>query len=247
MVTLVLLHAFPFDSRLFDAVHPALATATTVLTPDLRGFGAGPALGDPAPDPDLGLLADDVVAALDAVDVDRAVVGGVSMGGYVALALLRRHPERVAGLVLADTRSGPDAPAAAQRRHEVAAAADRGEVAAGRAAIAPLIADDAPANVRERLAGIAGDVPPETIAWAQRAMAARPDSTPLLAAAGVPVLIIVGERDAVTPPQVARDMAAASTGDLVELVELPGVGHLTPAEDPDGFAAAVTGWLSRRF
>jgi pimeloyl-ACP methyl ester carboxylesterase len=95
------------------------------------------------------------------------------------------------------------------------------------------------------LAEIAGGVPAATIAWTQRAMAARPDSTDVLAGTGVPVLVVVGELDAITPPEVARLMAV--TAPEAELVELPGVGHLSSAEDPAGFADALTGWLHRRF
>ena len=243
MENLVLLHAFPLDARMFDSARPDLSAAATLLTPDLRGFGSGPPLGEATPD--LALLADDVVAAMDAAEMDRAVVGGVSMGGYIALALQRRHPERVKGLVLVDTRSGPDDAAAVERRQGVAARADAGDIASGPDAIAPLVAENTADDVRAALAAIAESVPPATIAWAQRAMAARPDSTAVLAAASVPVLIMVGEQDTVTPLAAAREMAAAARD--AELVELPGVGHLTPAEDPDGFAVVVLDWLSRRF
>ena len=242
---LVLLHAFPMDSRMFDAVRPAISAQTRLLTPDLRGFGAGPALGDPPPPPDLALLAADVIDEMDAAGIDKAVIGGVSMGGYIALALLRAHPDRVGGLVLVDTRSGADDDAALERRRVAADKADRGEIAAGPDAIAPLIADDAADDTRSTLAGIAGAVPAASIAWGQRAMAGRPDSTELLAAVRVPLLVVVGEKDGVTPPTVARQMAAAASE--AELVELPGVGHLSPAEDPDGFSAALLGWLARRF
>lgn len=240
---LVLLHAFPLDSRMFDGIRPAVAGRTRLLTPDLRGFGGGPPLGDASPD--LTVLADDVLAELDAAGVERAVVGGVSMGGYIALNLLRRHPERIAGLVLADTRSGPDDDAALERRRSAAERADRGEIAAGADAIAPLVADTASDLVRADLAVLAGAVPAATISWGQRAMAGRPDSTAALAATTLPVLVVVGEQDAVTPPAVAREMAA--TAPEAELVELSGVGHLSPAEDPAGFADALIGWLSRRF
>jgi pimeloyl-ACP methyl ester carboxylesterase len=233
------------DSRMFDAVRPAISAQTRLLTPDLRGFGAGPALGDPPPPPDLALLAADVIDEMDAAGIDKAVIGGVSMGGYIALALLRAHPDRVGGLVLVDTRSGADDDAALERRRVAADKADRGEIAAGPDAIASLIADDAADDTRSTLAGIAGAVPADSIAWGQRAMAGRPDSTELLAAARVPVLVVVGEKDGVTPPTVARQMAAAASE--AELVELPGVGHLSPAEDPDGFSAALLGWLARRF
>lgn len=241
---LVLVHAFPLDSRMFDGIRPAVAGRTRLLTPDLRGFGGGPPL-DPAAAPDLTVFADDVLAELDAAGIERAVVGGVSMGGYIALNLLRRHPDRVAGLVLADTRSGADDDAALERRRAAADRADRGDIAAGPDAIAPLVADTASGLLRADLAAIAGAVPAATIAWGQRAMTARPDSTAVLAAVTVPVLVVVGEKDAVTPPAEARQLAA--TAPEAELVELPGVGHLSPAEDPVGFADALIGWLSRRY
>ncbi len=242
---LVLLHAFPLDSRLFDPVRTQLADRVWLLSPDLRGFGTAAALTNPPPAPDLELLADDVHALLDAEGIARAIVGGVSMGGYVALAFLRKYPDRVAGLVLADTRSGADDEAALDRRNSAATRADRGEIAAGADAIAPLIAEDTAGEVRDELARIAAGVPASTIGWAQRAMAARPDSSEVLAATQVPVLVVVGELDAITPPEVARQMAALAPE--AELVELPGVGHLTPAEDPVGFADALSGWLARRF
>lgn len=240
---LVLLHAFPLDSRMFDAIRPAVAARTRLLTPDLRGFGDGAPVSDETPD--LTVLADDVLAGLDAAGIARAIVGGVSMGGYVALNLLRRHPDRIAGLVLADTRSGADDEAALDRRRAVAERADRGDIATGPDAIAPLVADTVSDLVRADLAAIAGVVPAATVAWGQRAMAARPDTTAVLAATTVPVLVVVGEKDVITPPTVAREMAA--TAPEAELVELAGVGHLSPAEDPVGFADALIGWLSRRF
>ena len=186
-----------------------------------------------------------MLAALDDQGIDRAILGGVSMGGYVALAVLRRAPQRVAGLVLADTRSGADDQGALDRRRITAERADRGEIASGLDAVGPLIGKGAAEPVRNSLAEMADAVPAETVAWAQRAMAARPDSTAELAGAGLPVLVVVGETDSVTPPEVAREMATAVNG--AELVQLPEVGHLSPAEDPQGFATALTGWLGRHF
>ena len=182
---------------------------------------------------------------LDAEGIGQAIIGGVSMGGYAALAFLRKYPDRVAGLVLADTRSGADDAAALDRRYSAATGPIGGDIAAGADAIAPLIADGTPDEVRDELARIAAGVPAPTIGWAQRAMAARPDSSEILAATHVPVLVIVGELDAITPPAVARQMAALAPE--AELVELPGVGHLSPAEDPAGFADALPRWLVRRF
>jgi pimeloyl-ACP methyl ester carboxylesterase len=243
---LVLLHAFPLDSRMFDGIRAAVAARVRLPTPDLRGFGDGPPLAPiAAAAPDLTVFADDVLADLDAAGIERAIVGGVSMGGYIALNLLRRHPDRIAGLVLADTRGGADDDAARERRRGAAERADRGDIAAGPDAVAPLLAGGASDVVRAELAAIAAAVPAATIAWAQRAMAARPDSTAALAGATVPVLVLVGEQDAITPPAVARELAA--TAPEAELVELAGCGHLTPAEDPVAFADALVGWLSRRF
>jgi pimeloyl-ACP methyl ester carboxylesterase len=242
---LVLLHAFPFDSRIFEAARPALIDHVELVTPDFRGFGNGPALGDPPPTPDLTLLAEDVIERLDELGIDRAIIGGVSMGGYVALALLRDHPGRVAGLVLVDTKSSADDDAALDRRRLAAERADDGEIATGSEAIAPLIAHPTPAAIRAELASIAGSVPAASIAWGQRAMAARPDTTQVLAGSTVPVLVVVGEHDAVTPPSAAAQMADAA--DSAELVQLPGVGHLSPAEDPAGFASMVLSWLTRHF
>ncbi len=246
---LVLIHAFPLDSRLFDPVRPALSAATTLVTPDLRGFGDGPPLDDTAGPPDIARYAADVAAELDDRGIDRAVVGGVSLGGYVALALARAQPERVAGLVLVDTRAGADDEAARERRAGVAARADAGDIASGADAIAPLVAPEAADDVRAHLASIAGAVPPGTVAWAQRAMAGRPDSTDVLSGVRVPVLVVVGERDAVTPPSAARSMvdAVRLTGGVADYAELPGTGHLSPAEDADGFVATLLEWLGRRF
>lgn len=241
----MLLHAFPLDSRMFDSVRPLLVDHLELITFDFRGFGNGPALGDPPPTPDVTVFADDVIARLDELGIDQAIIGGVSLGGYVALALLRDHPDRVAGLVLVDTRSGADDAAALDRRRLAAERADAGEIATGTAAITPLIAHPTPEQIRAELAAIAGSVPAGTVAWTQRAMAARPDTTEVLAGSTVPVLVMVGEHDAITPPSAAALMADAA--DNAELVQLPGVGHLSPAEDPAGFAGMLLSWLTRHF
>ena len=230
---------------MFDRARAGLSDKSRLITPDLRGFGVGPSLGEPPPPASVDLLASDVLAGLDADGIGRAVIGGVSMGGYVALAMLRNFPERVAGLVLVDTRSGPDDQAALERRSAAARRADSGDIASGIDAVTPLVAPGTEEEVLAGLAAIAGEVPPATIGWAQRAMAGRPDSGSVLSGCQVPVLVVVGELDLVTPPAAARQMAAAAPE--AELVELPNVGHLTPWEDPAKFADAVNGWLVRRF
>jgi pimeloyl-ACP methyl ester carboxylesterase len=238
---LILLHAFPLDSQLFRRM-PA-PPGIRLHTPDLRGFGRTPLAppGEPVPAPDMDVLAGDVIAGMDAAGIRRAIVGGVSIGGYVALALLAAHPDRVAGLVLADTRSTADSQEARERRLATAREADAGIVAPGDQAVAPLLAPGADPAVRRELAALADRADPQAVAWAQRAMAGRRDTTAALAAAGVPVLVLVGEHDALSPPAVARAMADAAR--RATLVIIPGAGHLTPAEAPGSFADALRDWL----
>ena len=114
----VLMHAFPLSSAMWLEQRNALGDRCRVITPDLRGFGGSP-LGDD--EPSLDAMADDVAAMLDGLELDRVVLGGLSMGGYVAMAFLRRHAGRVAALVLADTKATADAPEAAANRERIAA------------------------------------------------------------------------------------------------------------------------------
>ncbi|HEY0638476.1 MAG TPA: alpha/beta hydrolase [Pseudonocardiaceae bacterium] len=261
MTTLVLLHAFPVDSRMWNPVRSVLAAAgrladppagspapgpdaLTLVTPDQRGCGRTPLPGDGA-EPHVDVVARDVLAHLDSLGVDRAVVGGCSMGGYVAMALARIAPERVAGLLLADTR--PDADDADRRAMRLAAAerAEREGTDWLPATVLPgLLAAGSPDTHPElaaRLRAVITEQPPAGVAWAQRAMAARPDSADVLRAFDGPALVVVGERDALSPPEQARAMAAMLPAG--RYVELPGSGHLAPVESPDEFVAALTTWL----
>ncbi|WP_425564075.1 alpha/beta fold hydrolase [Saccharothrix xinjiangensis] len=228
---LVLLHAFPFDSRMWDGVRDLLKP----ITIDQRG-------GDRSPD--LVAIADDVVELLDRRGIERAVLGGCSMGGYVAMAVLRRAPDRVAGLVLADTRAGADTEEARANRLAMAARVEAEGVGwVPDAVAAGLLGPSPDAAVLGRVRELILAQDPAEVAWAQRAMAARPDSTDVLAAAGVPALVLVGEHDALTPPALARELAGVLRRG--EYVEVAGAGHLTPLEAPDAFTSAVLGWRRR--
>ncbi|WP_111765300.1 alpha/beta fold hydrolase [Nakamurella deserti] len=229
----LLLPPFPFDSRVFAPLRAALGRQRPVLTPDPVLDGA----------PTLDTVADRAVAELDAHGVDRAVVGGVSMGGYVALNLVRRHPDRLAGVVLMDTRATADTADARAQRWAVADRADRGERPERRATVAgmvsPLTRSYRPTVVRF-LEDVVADQSAASVAWRQRAMAARPDSTAALAAVAVPVLVIVGSDDALTPPTLAAQMAACARQSTLR--EIPGTGHLAVAEDPAAVATAMAAW-----
>lgn len=241
---LVLLHAFPLDRRLWDSVVPLLVKqGYEPIVPDLRGFGANTHL---LPDvPSLDVLADDIAELIDQAG-GNAVVAGVSLGGYVAMNLARRYPHLVAGLGLIDTKAGADGEAAVQGR---LAFADRVELEGSGwvadAMIPNLISDHTIATqpaveaaVREQIA----DCPPATIAWIQRAMAARPDSFPVLQDLAAPVLVVVGSEDLLSPP--AEALAMAEVAQRATLIEIPQVGHLTPMESPELVTTALIDWLT---
>jgi pimeloyl-ACP methyl ester carboxylesterase len=241
-VPLLLLHAFPLSSPMWDGQRERLAARCRVLTPDQRGFGASPLGPD---EPDLDACADDVVALLDRLGLDRVVLGGLSMGGYVAMALLRRHPERVRALVLADTKAGADPEPARVNRLRIAD--QLGEQGSGvlveavlPALLGPTTTSTRP-EVVEQVRALVEAAPPAAAAWAQRAMAARPDSLAALAAADVPALVVVGDEDALSPVADAQAMADALPQG--RLVVLEGAGHLTALEVPDAFAGVVGAFL----
>ncbi|WP_281199967.1 alpha/beta fold hydrolase [Nonomuraea candida] len=242
----MLLHAFPLSSAMWLAQREELAKVCRVITPDLRGFG-GSRLGED--EPSLDLMADDVARLLDEEGIDRAVIGGLSMGGYVAMAFCRRHADRMLGVILADTKAAPDPPPARENRERIAQAV----LSAGSEV---LVTEVLPALIgpttRERRAMVFGRVkglvqsaPPRAVAWAQRAMAARPDSFETLNGLKAPLLIIVGEEDELSPPADAEAMARAAPEGKVEII--PKAGHLSAVEQPEAFNAAVTEFLRTEF
>lgn len=238
----VLLHAFPLSSAMWLAQREGLSTVCRVITPDLRGFG-GSRLGDD--EPSLDLMADDVARLLDDEGIDRAVVGGLSMGGYVTMAFCRRHPDRVLGVVLADTKAAPDQPAARDNRERIARAVleEGSEVLVSEvlpALIGPTTKERR-AMVFGRVKGLVQSAPPGAVAWAQRAMAARPDSFGTLGDLKVPLLIVVGEEDELSPPADAEAMARAAPEGRLEVI--PKAGHLSAVEQPEAFNATVAEFL----
>ncbi|MFJ8914597.1 alpha/beta fold hydrolase [Amycolatopsis sp. NPDC102389] len=237
---LVLLHAFPVDARMWDAVRAPLSERVRLITPDQRGLGRSP-LPETDREPDLDDAARDVIALLDRLELDKVVLGGCSMGGYLTMAVLRLAPERVGGLVFIDTKATADTPEAAQARHDVAARVEAEGTAWMPDAVTPgLLAEKAGPAVAERLRELITTQPPSGIAWAARAMAARPDSLETLRSADVPALVVVGEEDGLTPLEAANTLV--ETLPDATLVVLPEAGHLTPLEDPAGVVEAILGW-----
>ncbi|ETK33842.1 alpha/beta fold hydrolase [Microbispora sp. ATCC PTA-5024] len=234
----VLLHAFPLSSAMWLAQREALAPVCRVITPDLRGFG-GSRLGDD--EPSIDAMADDVAQLLDEEGVERAVVGGQSLGGYVTMALCRRHPDRVGAVILADTKAAADTETAIANRERIAEAVLRDGTGI-------LVDENMPAmlgaTTRERRGMVVGRVraliqaaPPAAVAWAQRAMAARPDSFGTLRSLGVPALVVVGDEDGLTPQADAQAMVEAIPQATLAVIEK--AGHLSAIEQPEAFNRAV--------
>lgn len=241
----VFLHGFPLDHSMWAPQLRALAAMARCIAPDLRGLGEsrGDSRGD---SPSMERHADDVAALLDALAIPRAVVVGLSMGGYVALALWRRHRARVGALALVDTRAGADGDEAREKRHQlIALARAEGSAAVAERQLAGLVGKTTRAErpaVVEALRATMTRAPVEGIVGALEAMLARPDSTPLLATIDVPTLVVVGDEDIVTPPKEARAMAAQIPGARLEVV--PGAGHMSNLERPEAFTAVLRGWLA---
>lgn len=237
---LVLVHAFPMGAAMWRTQREAFP-AWRVETPSLPGFDGRPLVDDRTVDG----YARDLLAALDAQGIDRAVFGGLSMGGYVLFGVLRQAPERVAGLILADTRTSVDNPerkAARQRSIELArrsgATAIADEMLPG--LLGPTTQAQRPDVAREVRTLIEAQ-PSETIAAALEAMMTRPDSAGVLARVTVPTLIVVGDEDTITTVADAEAMRRAVPGS--RLAVLPGAGHMSNMETPVAFNEAVGSFL----
>jgi pimeloyl-ACP methyl ester carboxylesterase len=241
---LVLLPAFPLDRSLWSDVVAHLEGTVPILALDLPGLGESAC---PEAEPDLDLAADAVVACLDRLGRSRAVVAGVSLGGYVTLALARRHQDRLAGIALIDTRPDADTAQARDTRLRLAQAVLS---PVGTRALSPMVATllgstshrERPGLVH-RVGGLLAHAPARGVAWSQRAMARRGDSWGLLPDLNLPAAVVVGAQDEISPPEVARRMAAALPDAVLTVVD--GAGHLSPLEAPHQVADALTALMLR--
>ncbi len=227
---LLLIHGFPLDRHLWDAQLGGLSDQVRVIAPDLRGAGDSAVPSGPYR---VDQYADDLAALLDHLNIGRAVVGGLSMGGYVAFAFWRRHPERVRALALLDTRAEPDTPEGKANRDAAIAAVQRdGPESFARAQMGKYLAPDSFADTRlaGRALAMMASQPVEGIINTLYCLRDRPDSRPTLPTITVPTLIVVGEEDQVTPSVMARAMADSIPD--VRLLTVPRAGHLSPMEQP---------------
>jgi pimeloyl-ACP methyl ester carboxylesterase len=243
--TLVLLHGFPLNARMWEGQLGLAETGWHLIVPQLRGFDG--ATGDP-PATSIDDYAGDVIDLLDALHLKQAVVGGLSMGGYVAFALWRLAARYVQGLILADTRSQADTPdGVVGRARMLQLVQDKGPSAVADEMIPKLIGETT-RSTRPAVAAAARALvlasSADAIAGGIRALMTRPDSTPLLASVHVPTLIVVGDEDTLTPPAASEEMHRGIGGS--ELVRIPQAGHLSNMEAPELFNAALAAFLSHR-
>jgi pimeloyl-ACP methyl ester carboxylesterase len=233
MSTLLLLHAFPLDHRMWDATKGLVTGFSEVLTPDLPQLDS---------EPSLEAAADAVADLLRSSGGQRAVVAGLSMGGYVALALLERHPDLVAGLALIDTKSTADAPDARANRLRIADEAEASGTVDPVRPMSGVLLGETTRTLRPEVTAVVdrwiGEQDPAAVAWSQRAMAARPDRTDVLRGFAGPVRVVVGDEDTVTPVAAAEHLVSAAQD--ARLVVVPRAGHLTAVEDPAAVAEALS-------
>jgi pimeloyl-ACP methyl ester carboxylesterase len=238
----VLLHGFPLDSRIWKRQQEALQRGWRVITPDLRGFGESSANKEPFT---IESLADDVHALLAEIGASHCVLGGLSMGGYVALAYANKYGNELRALVLIDTKSQADTPEGKeQRTRMVEVARQKGSPAVAELMMPKMLAADAAIH-RPALAAdlrtIMESCPPLTIEHALLAMRERPDRTGELPALKVPTLVLVGESDAITPPAGAEEMARAIPNTALAVIK--GAGHMAPMEQPEQVNQAIERFL----
>ena len=231
----VLVHGYPLDGAMWSGVARVLSGRFRVLKPDLPGRGETPAASEGRIDD----YADFVEAILDALP-SPAGLAGFSMGGYVALALARRRPAKLAALALLDTRAAADDDAGKAKRDEsIATVRSAGVAPIAEAMVPRLLASYALSNADlvERVKRIMLRQKPETVAADLAAMRDRPDARDALLDIAIPTLVVVGDADTLTPPSDSRAMVDAIAGS--RLVTVPAAGHLTPMERPGAVAAAL--------
>jgi len=237
----VFLHAFPLNRKMWEGVLEGLSGVRAILV-DAPGFGESPVPGKPY---DLADVAGSVVDILEREGVDRAVVVGLSMGGYVAFRLYDMFWNRIQGMVLANTRAEMDSPEARSAREKAIARIREGDRSGYLEDLLPRLVGKTTQKVRPEVVaqvkGLMAEAPDETLILALEAMKNRPDSVPLLPTVEVPVLALAGEEDTLTPPEGMEGMVRRMP--RAELVVLPRVGHLSAMEKSETFREALSRFL----
>ena len=226
---LLLLHAWPLDARMWEPQLAMLPRSLRAAAPNHPGFGGTASAGEVT---SMAACADVALRALDEAGIDRALVCGLSMGGYVAFEVWRRARDRIAGLILANTRAVADTGEAVEARTALAKRLRaEGNVLADEPPA--LLAVDADPGLQRRVRAMIAEQSAESIAAASLGMAQRPDSTADLAGIGVPTLVITSTGDRLIPADVSSAMAERIPGARLQVLE--GAGHLSNLEAPEAF------------
>jgi 3-oxoadipate enol-lactonase len=235
---LLLIHGYPFNHTMWFSTIASLGANARVIAPDLPGFGKNPVRNEEKPS--MRAYADYLARHLDENQQEHAIVAGMSMGGYVALAFAQKYPDRVLGLGLVSSQAAADSPEAKQARYEMIKKIGANGASVASEAILPKIFSaergKKPELKQYPIEG-AADAGVEGLCWALEAMAKRQDRTEFLQSLRIPVLIVHGSEDKILPGTKARQLAENCKHPI--LVELPGVGHASPLEAPDQVAAAL--------
>jgi len=229
---LVLIHGFPLDRSIWNEVTPLLEDHFDLIAPDLRGFGGSGTVDSPYTMTD---MADDIAALLDRSGIAEARLAGHSMGGYVALALAKKYPEKVAGLALVSSQAGGDSPEGAQGRYQTAEKVSEEGTGVVVNAMTPKLTSDA--RIRQFAGEVMAAQSEAGITGALKAMAEREDLRDFLSTCTFPLVLIHGGADELVPIDKARD--ARSRAGSAELVELPGVGHMPMMEAAEATAEGL--------
>jgi pimeloyl-ACP methyl ester carboxylesterase len=262
----LLLHAFPLAAEMWTPQLASVPSGWRFIAPDLRGFGSSSPDHSESTGAESGSswirrepggavpwsiddYARDALALLDHLEIRQAVICGLSMGGYAAFALFRQAPQRVRGLVLADTRPDPDSPSDRAAREESLRVVEREGVAALAESMLPRLLGRTSRETRPAMVhavrSLATAQPPAAVVPAIVRLMTRPDSTPALAAIGCPTLVVAGEEDEITGPDIARQMHG-QVGNAA-LAVIGHAGHLSSVEQPEAFNEALDRFLAARF
>ena len=238
---LLLVHGFPVDRRIWAHQVSGLSDVRRVVAVDLRGRGKSPAPSEGGWTMDTH--ADDLAETIESLGVGQVDLGGISMGGYIAFAFYRKHPQMVRSLILVSTRAVADPPEYKTGRVTTAERARRfGTRALAGSMLPNLLAEGAPQEVQDEVLAMFDAIPGETSAEDSLAMKDRPDSTPTLPSITVPTLVIEGAGEQLLPAGTARALADAIPG--ARMVSIPNAGHFAPVENPDGVNGAIRGFLN---
>lgn len=240
----VLVHGFPLDSRVWEAQIAALSDRYRVIAPDLRGFGQSKS-SEPFT---MDSLADDLHELLKQIGALPCILGGLSMGGYAALAFAKKYRSDLKGLILVDTRAEADATVGKENRNRmIQVAREKGSKAITDEMFPKMLSEESVKqrkDIAERLRQIMESQSPKTIENALAAMRDREDHMANLASIAVPVLIVVGEHDALTPPAMSEAMNKALPHATMKVI--PVAGHMAPMEKPEEVSSEIRRFVEQR-